>query len=503
MIMNKFPLHVENFTSDSEVDKIKILSLDTQEAVLIYDDYILKEDDLPVVIPISDIKKGKLIYNPTGHIKNVQKLIEYYESSGLRFIKIENCYLYFSETGEDNSNDVNTIERLVNKSMRYADYLVLYYDFTNPQGFKDLDIETFIINKYDSNELLGFVPSKRNKDVAITESSNGYMKWSNDNRGNGVETVLFDLRKIRQDYPNFDVISFSVNCQWWQDSNIYEKDGLNPKVPYSPLKIKIVGYEGGKMELDNNYKWININGDKIGQFEFNPINISTDRPAVRLDNPNFNKDPKPYNIGIFTFNNITGEIKLTSDIVEDEKVINESDINDLIKIDGGFIFNDKYNDSINNICLDVPEEERKRETIKEIVINSGTCESNITYVLSYKDSVNYCDNPIQLQIVTGSGDSLSPNWKLTGRSICSKYQDEVVPTHTLPIYKEDGHICADSKDEYESSDITESEINIDCVVSKGEKTYYFEEQRDTNPNSMTFNKLRWIRNKDKDHLCNI
>lgn len=506
--MNEFPLKIENFTDDSNVDKIKILSLDTPNAELIYDGYTLKNKDLPVVIPTKDIKDNKLLYYPIGNLKNIQELILHYESQGMRFLKVEDCYLYFSkevtnnnDISDDDINDIidnQNIETKVINEMRYADYLVLYYDFTNDNNYTDLDIETSIVKKYDVNQKLGFVPSKRNRSVAVTKTENGYMQWSNDNRQNGVETILFNIKKMKEDDTKFNKLSFSANCQWWQDSNIYEHEGLNPKVSSSPLRIKIVGYEGGTMKLDNNYQWINEGGKKLGQYEFNPIDIRTDRPAIRKTNPNFKEDPKPYNIGTFTFNRDNGEIYLDKN--NNDVNIKEASNEDLIIFDNSQgIIEDKYKDPKKNINLNLSDIDKdiikNKKYFKIITINTNVCESNITYVLSYQDSVNYCEHPIKLQVLIGKGESMLPNWQLTGEHVCSILEDKIIPVDINPVWEEVSEDCAETKDKYNN-------YNSDSTLKQKRITYYFEKQKDINPASPTFNQIRWIRNKDKNSTCN-
>lgn len=152
------------------------------------------------------------------------------------------------------------------------DFAVLRYRWGESAG-KDLDTRTFIKTPNRSENIVGW--DKLDNDL-------NYLIWNDDNLGNGVESVLIDLKSIITDHPNESIIEISISAFWYS------------LVRSGDLRIEFVSYKDGAMVPDG-FDWINIGGTQVQT-------LFVDSNTQLLE---FNKDTPGQPIALFTFNNDT------------------------------------------------------------------------------------------------------------------------------------------------------------------------------------------------------
>lgn len=135
-----------------------------------------------------------------------------------------------------------------------ADYFVFKYGFSDG---RDLDTCTQLISPITEGKL------------GYSQTGNGttvYSKWGGDNTGIGVEAILIDIKKIKQDFTNSDVIEFSCGANWY-GSRVSGNVTMNAFI-----------YKGGTMSISN-YDFINTDGSLVSQFNFPTVNVTLNRPG--------------------------------------------------------------------------------------------------------------------------------------------------------------------------------------------------------------------------------
>lgn len=119
------------------------------------------------------------------------------------------------------------------------DYAVLRYIWTDAGG-TDLDTRTLITTPA-RNTMVGW-------DKESSDDRN--LMWGGDNTGDGVESVLINMKKLIQEYP--DLNEFRIDCRaFWYNT-----------VATGNLKIQFESYLGGYMEPDG-YDFQNIQGQSV------------------------------------------------------------------------------------------------------------------------------------------------------------------------------------------------------------------------------------------------
>lgn len=119
------------------------------------------------------------------------------------------------------------------------DYAVIRYKWKEENG-RDLDTRTQIVQPMRSTTV-GFARSTRDE---------GYLTWGSDNTGNGVESILLDMKKLAEDHVQEKV--FNVLCSAFWYGNVRNGD----------VEIEFETYLGGEMQQQG-YDFINLNGQQV------------------------------------------------------------------------------------------------------------------------------------------------------------------------------------------------------------------------------------------------
>lgn len=136
-----------------------------------------------------------------------------------------------------NSDYAVGLEGLQDEPLDNFDYAVIRYRWT-PQSGLDLDTRTLIKTPNRSGNVVGW-----NK----LGSDEGYLTWNGDNTSDGVESVLLDIKKILQDYPNQQNIVVEMRAFWYSERLSGDVD------------IEFSTFSGGTMEKSG-FDFINVGG---------------------------------------------------------------------------------------------------------------------------------------------------------------------------------------------------------------------------------------------------
>ena len=213
---------------------------------------------------------------------NLSTIIQQQLDLGWNFEKVEDCKLKFFKDVIKTRKEKRYVEQNLFKDV---DYLVFRYNFSNVNG-RDLDTRTELISPVARGPI-GFY---RN----INYDSQ-YLRWGGDNQGYGVECILIDLKKIKEDFPSTTDVVFKCGA-WWFAERVDGNMNMNAE-----------GYKGGVMNLDGpNYNFINQGGVLQGTYSFQTVNIQVPPLGnAGTNDANF----QPYNnIGLFTYNIERGEL---------------------------------------------------------------------------------------------------------------------------------------------------------------------------------------------------
>lgn len=170
-----------------------------------------------------------------------------------------------------------------NPTLLDFDFAVVRFIWTYESG-SDLDIRTYISTPDRMSSMVGWSRQDRDGD---------YLIWTDDNRADGVEAVLVDMKKIVTDYPDNTQIIIALRAWWY---NLVRSGDLN---------IGFSSYKGGSM-VRAGYDWTNAGGVAVQNLLlpcYTMIEESSsaqvgDHLANLIYNPNENKGelvviPKP------------------------------------------------------------------------------------------------------------------------------------------------------------------------------------------------------------------
>lgn len=149
-------------------------------------------------------------------------------------------YLIFDESnGITNNLPVNQ------NTIQDFDFAVIRYIWDGNGGI-DLDTRTRIIN-----------PS-RNIDVGWSRavSDGAYLFWNGDNTGSGVESVLLNLKQLKQDFSNQNNFEISLRAYWYSQKNT------------GNFSIQFESYKGGTMQ-PNGFDYVNVGGHSVQSMTLN------------------------------------------------------------------------------------------------------------------------------------------------------------------------------------------------------------------------------------------
>jgi hypothetical protein len=144
-------------------------------------------------------------------------------------------------TDANNCTKSGTVTTGQNTFVFDADYIALTYQFTD--GL-DLDIRTRVvtpnIGQTSQGTYLGYA-----RESQWPTSGAPILKWSGDNTGTGFESVLVNLIRFRQLYPNETNIVIDLRAFWWGIK------GTNP------INVAATLYKGGQMDGPSDYVFTN------------------------------------------------------------------------------------------------------------------------------------------------------------------------------------------------------------------------------------------------------
>lgn len=213
---------------------------------------------------------------------NLSTIIQQQLDLGWNFEKVENCKLKFFKDVIKTRKETRYVE---SNTFKNVDYLVFRYNFNIENG-KDLDTRTELISPVARGPV-GF--------GRVINYDSQYLRWGGDNTNYGVECILIDLKKIKEDFPSATEVVFKCGAWWYSQRT----DGN--------MNMNAEGYKGGVMTLDGpNYNFINQGGVLQGTYSFQTVNIQIPPlGSAGTNDANF----QPYNnIGLFTYNIERGEL---------------------------------------------------------------------------------------------------------------------------------------------------------------------------------------------------
>lgn len=192
------------------------------------------------------------------------------------FVGIESCEMKFQKEVEIITYEERQIEKNVFKDV---DYIVFRYNFSDG---KDLDTRTKLIRPFVGTDLGWCQPKPESTGI----NPMPYMRWGGDNTGQGIESILLDIKKFKEDFPGNNEIEFIAKAWWYRDR---ESGDMN---------MNAEGYKGGTMTI-NQYNFVNSGGILQGDYDFPTVNI-TKKQSDCVDDPD--------TIGNFIYNIEKGEL---------------------------------------------------------------------------------------------------------------------------------------------------------------------------------------------------
>lgn len=134
----------------------------------------------------------------------------------------------------------NGVAVVDNSTLRDFDFMVVRYRW-QPSDGKDLDTRTFIQVPNRVKGLVGWGFGHRDDD---------YLIWNGDNRTNGVESVLIDMKKLINDNPQEVIFLVALRAFWYATKYT------------GNVTVEFDSYKGGVMEALG-YDWVNRGGSII------------------------------------------------------------------------------------------------------------------------------------------------------------------------------------------------------------------------------------------------
>ena len=211
---------------------------------------------------------------------NISTTVTTQQGLGKTYLGIENCRLKFVKNVIATRTETRTVRR---NKFKDVDFLVFRYNF-NGVGSDDLDTRTELLTPVAKGPI-GF-----NRNI----NYNGvYLQWGGDNQGLGVEAILIDIKKIKQDFPLATEITFKCGA-WWYGSRGTGDMNMNAQ-----------GFQGGTM-ANVGFDFANTGGTLMGSYSFPTVNINVPPTGnAGTNDANF----QPYNdMGTFTYKIDTGEL---------------------------------------------------------------------------------------------------------------------------------------------------------------------------------------------------
>ena len=133
------------------------------------------------------------------------------------------------------------------------DYGVIRYKWTR-EGGTDLDTRT-LITQPPRNVVVGWNRQQTDGD---------YLSWGGDNTGSGVEAVLIDIKKLKQDFLSINEFLIQIRAFWYSSRN------------NGTVTIQFESYKGGSMS-PSGYDFVNSGGVLVQSMHVNTNSTSSDR----------------------------------------------------------------------------------------------------------------------------------------------------------------------------------------------------------------------------------
>ena len=214
--------------------------------------------------------------------------------NGWQYMGIENCKLKFQKTIIETETETR-YERVENNLFGNADYLVFQYIM--PAEYNDLDTRTRLTAPTTS-PIYGF-------------SAGGlfspYISWSQDNTGFGLESILINVKKLKEDFAGNNNITFEA-ASWWygtvgnssKDKNIPVGDPAYVAVAGGDVNLRTLVYKGGNMSLVG-FNFVNDTVDTLkGTYDFPPKTIPMPRKGSTSTGMSAGTAMGTYNLNLLT-----------------------------------------------------------------------------------------------------------------------------------------------------------------------------------------------------------
>jgi hypothetical protein len=196
---------------------------------------------------------------------------------GFQFVGIENCRLKFQKETFEERTEIRYKEVSIFKDV---DYLVFIYGM--PAGFTDLDTVSQMMFPFLSTKL-GYGLNGVNTD---------YFSWAGDQREEGKESVLINIKNIKRDFPNNNEVLFSCMAYWHKAGNLETRPG-------GEVTMVAKAYKGGTMVIES-FVFTNIGGIQQGDdYSF---------PSVFVEGPETDDSTLAQPMGDFTYTISTGDL---------------------------------------------------------------------------------------------------------------------------------------------------------------------------------------------------
>jgi hypothetical protein len=227
-------------------------------------------------------------------------------ANGWAYMGVENCRLKFEKTIAQPTTQ-KRYEKQTATVFSSADYLVFQYIM--PTGYNDLDTRTKLTSPVNSL-VYGY-------GAADEPDFTDYIHWSGDNAGFGLESVLFNTKKLKEDFPANNNIIFQA-ASWWfgtiaSDCKLKDYDSGEPlcvSVEGGDVNLKSFVYQGGTMALVG-FDFVNTGGTLLGIYDFPPVNIPMPRKDTITNSMSDGYFMGTYKLDLTTGNFTVNEVPVT------------------------------------------------------------------------------------------------------------------------------------------------------------------------------------------------
>ena len=189
---------------------------------------------------VGEFKRGPF-HKPFKVTKETMEAQLSYDYANPYYIALEDAF----KTGAEYVWVMRTINPLAlippkdEQGLDAFDYAVIRYIWTNDDGV-DLDTRTRITNP-PRTTIVGW-----NKGT----TDEGFLQWGSDNTGEGVESVLLDLKELRKTYPDQKIFEVSFRAFWYG-----LRHGGN-------FRLQVETYKNGTMRQDG-FNFVNDGGSLV------------------------------------------------------------------------------------------------------------------------------------------------------------------------------------------------------------------------------------------------